>query len=243
MIDNERDKPAKPTVRPPQQGRSRETLERILTAAEKLLDGRDYEEISIQEICQAADVSPSSFYSRFSTKEALLMTLHERHRERRIGMLLTLAGERDWNATPIPEVVRAILGLYVEDRRALEPYLRSMMLAELRDPEIAQARAGVDHFAMTMIRDHLLGRMPSDDPGLTRRVEFGIRLVCAGAMDALQPPHRFADSMGIDDRELVEQLTRAFCVYVGADVTGYAEPAIRPAESATADESTNSRSD
>ena len=59
-----------PGANPPKQGRSRLSYERILRASEALLDGRDWEAIAVSEICAAAKVSASSFYSRFETKEA-----------------------------------------------------------------------------------------------------------------------------------------------------------------------------
>ena len=65
--------------RDPQQSRSRKTLERIINAAEVLLDGRDFANFSKHELCVAADVTWNSFSARFEAKKALLFKLHERH--------------------------------------------------------------------------------------------------------------------------------------------------------------------
>lgn len=63
----------------PQQERSRRTVEAILDAAEKLLERRPFEEISIAEIIVKAGASTGSFYARFPSKEALLPALYERY--------------------------------------------------------------------------------------------------------------------------------------------------------------------
>ena len=52
-------------VFPPKQARSAATFQRILDATDALLRERDFEEISVFEICATAKVSVSSLYSRF----------------------------------------------------------------------------------------------------------------------------------------------------------------------------------
>lgn len=202
-----------PGPSPPKQGRSRLSYERILRASEALLDGRDWEAIAVSEICAAAKVSASSFYSRFETKEALLFELHARHRERRLAQIQQCASAVDWAALPPRDVVREALRFYVDDRRRVEPFLRSMMLAEVRDPAISAARARLDRDAMRLITDHLIERIGADVAGLGRRLEFAMRVVCAGAQAALAPPQCFATGMQMSDEELVGELTGLFCAY------------------------------
>lgn len=204
-------------VRAPQQGRSRKTLDRIIAATENLMDGRDYESISVQEICEASEVSPSSFYARFENKETLLFALHERHRAARFEKLAHHAAELDWDAMALREVVRKVIELYVEDRRAHEPYFRSLMLAEIQYPGMAAERSRVDDHAERMIRSHLVARIGSEAPDVARRVEFVMRATCATAQDAIHPPHRFAVAMSMSDADLVESLTDLFCRATGID--------------------------
>ena len=68
-----------PSVHPPQQERSRRTLRRILSATERLLLKRPFEDIGVQEIVRAARTSVGSFYARFDDKAALLTALYERY--------------------------------------------------------------------------------------------------------------------------------------------------------------------
>ena len=64
---------------PPRQERSRETLERILTAAEGLLEERLFEELTMSAIAHRAGVAVGTIYTRFRRKDEVLPVLFERH--------------------------------------------------------------------------------------------------------------------------------------------------------------------
>lgn len=199
------------------QQRSRETAERIFDATRELMDGRDFESVSVHEICEASDVSRSSFYARFPSKEALLFALHERHRAWRMEKLAKQTAGLDWSTLSIGRVIRTCIALYVEDRRTLDPYIRSMGLAEIRHPEISEQRALIDHHTMAMIRDHLAERLELEAPSELKRLEFAIRSIAAIAQEATQPPQRFAERMGLAPDALVEELAILFCRYTGIE--------------------------
>src|SRR4051812_40458779 len=64
-------------VKPPHQSRSRDTHDRIVEAALRLLGkGRAFEDITIAELVADAGSSVGSFYQRFPDKGALLHALH-----------------------------------------------------------------------------------------------------------------------------------------------------------------------
>ena len=63
----------------PQQVRSKDTQEKLLIALESLLEERFFEQISIRDIAQRAEVSTGTIYRRFQNKEALLPILYERY--------------------------------------------------------------------------------------------------------------------------------------------------------------------
>src|SRR2546430_7916872 len=67
-----------PRFRPPQQTRSQETLDRILDAAERVLDEKSFTEATLAEIMERAGVTVGAFYRRFPDKDALLHLLDER---------------------------------------------------------------------------------------------------------------------------------------------------------------------
>ena len=55
-----------------QQQKSRETKEKIFQAANRNMQKKGYEELSIKNICEEAGVSNGSFYHHFKTKDDLL---------------------------------------------------------------------------------------------------------------------------------------------------------------------------
>ena len=68
-------------VNPPQQARSQQTLDRLLDAAEALIEERGFEEISVAEITRKARSSVGAFYSRFKDKQGLLRYVQQRFSE------------------------------------------------------------------------------------------------------------------------------------------------------------------
>jgi AcrR family transcriptional regulator len=69
-------------LRPPQQRRSRESLERILRAGADVLAERGYGGFTIGEVSREAKVSVGSVYGRFESKDALIYEIHRRLLER-----------------------------------------------------------------------------------------------------------------------------------------------------------------
>ena len=53
-----------------------ETRTKIIKAAEELFKQKDYEDISIREICQLAGISIGAFYRHIGSKEQLFKIFH-----------------------------------------------------------------------------------------------------------------------------------------------------------------------
>ena len=65
-----------------QQKRVARTREKILAALEQLLEGKEFEAISIADIARQGEVAVGSIYSHFDDKDALLPALFDRYIER-----------------------------------------------------------------------------------------------------------------------------------------------------------------
>jgi AcrR family transcriptional regulator len=63
---------------PPQQQRSRESLEKLMVAGLEVLEEDGWDGFTIAAVAKRAGVGGASVYRRFEDKEALLLALHER---------------------------------------------------------------------------------------------------------------------------------------------------------------------
>lgn len=69
---------SEPLIRPPQQRRSQESLERVLQAGFELLQERGFDGFTLQEVSARANVSIGSIYARVPSREALIKAVYER---------------------------------------------------------------------------------------------------------------------------------------------------------------------
>ncbi|MGW0627207.1 TetR/AcrR family transcriptional regulator [Streptomyces sp. NPDC002758] len=60
-------------------GRTSDAKEKIISAAESLIELRGYSALGVAEICKAAGVPKGSFYHFFESKEALALTVIDEH--------------------------------------------------------------------------------------------------------------------------------------------------------------------
>jgi TetR/AcrR family transcriptional regulator, transcriptional repressor for nem operon len=77
-------------------GRTSDAREKILSAAQSLIELRGYSALGVAEICKAADVPKGSFYYFFESKEALALAVIDEHwaeQERDWSRILTGAAE------------------------------------------------------------------------------------------------------------------------------------------------------
>lgn len=125
--------------REPRQRRSRDLLERLLNASLSLLDERDFETISIADIAERADVSVGALYTRFPTKEHLLVHLASLFaRQAAEETLATLADDRiaACSLAELAEVYfTGVAKLFAKNRRMLRSVtllVRTTEHAELR---------------------------------------------------------------------------------------------------------------
>ena len=68
-------------ARSAKQARSRETLARILAAAEEQLETREFDELTMINLAKHARCGVGTVYGRLPNKESLLVCLHERYME------------------------------------------------------------------------------------------------------------------------------------------------------------------
>lgn len=70
-----------------------DTRERLLDVADELLRARSFAGFSFQDLARAVGIKKGSVYHHFETKEALVVAVLERARQRLEGFLASLAGQ------------------------------------------------------------------------------------------------------------------------------------------------------
>ena len=125
---------ALPGLRPARQQRSRTVLLRLVAQALEMLKSRDFDALSVAELCAAVDVTVGSFYTRFDSKEVFLefvqrLVLEESRRR----LMADLVPERHAGralADFLEHLMRGSVSWY----RRYEGLLRASLRQAERDP-------------------------------------------------------------------------------------------------------------
>jgi AcrR family transcriptional regulator len=94
---------------PPQQARSRKTLEAILDAAEALFVAQGYENTSISDISARSGISIGSIYSRFPDKDSILQVIHDSFSRALVATPVESILPDEGRAASASEIVMAIV--------------------------------------------------------------------------------------------------------------------------------------
>ena len=135
----------------PAQARSRETVDAILAATAKLCVRDGVEKTSTNRIAEAAGVSIGSLYQYFSSKEAVLAALLERHESRMLRVISSHL--RDLDQHDLPALARTLVGA-VLDAHKVEPGLHRVLIEQ----GINKGPRAVDRAIQELIQNALLRR-------------------------------------------------------------------------------------
>jgi AcrR family transcriptional regulator len=200
-------------VHPPRQARSRRTLERILDAAERLLDEKGFDDLSVHEVAQRARSSVGAFYTRFEDKDGLLHALHERFSEEAFATADRALDPARWRGATIAEILSSCIPFLVRITRERAGLIRAVLLRAAVDGAFAERAArlsrhvigGLDRLLLAR-RDEIGHAEPEVAAQFAWRVVFSVlnqNLLDVGAYEAIS-----------DDRLAVE-LTRTANEYLG----------------------------
>lgn len=207
-----------PHLHPPQQERSRKTLERLVSAARELIAEDGVEAATVSRIVERADSSVGSFYARFDGRDDLLRYLEERVWSEARERWEEAARTQPWEELDLEGVLRTVARLLVrvqvEDagaRRALGREGGSPTGGE----EERRFHALLERDVVRLLLDH-------DDEIAHPRPEwaarFAFRWTVGGVRELLARPARSADAAsapGLDPDEVVEEIERALFAYLG----------------------------
>lgn len=203
----------------PQQQRSRDTQNRILTALERLLETHFFEQITTRQLAREAGVSPATLYRRFEDKKALLPALYERYDQRvsRWGRALW-DEDRLRQHTSVQERVTHVVSEHVNFFRDNAPILRTVYLHARLHPEIelggsdAGRRTGYMEILTPIFE--ALGQQGQALPDEARIKLFCLVLITTISERALFTATAPARILEVSDEEFVRELSRNLVAYL-----------------------------
>lgn len=204
-------------MRRPRQRRSYETLEKILSATERLLRTRLFEEVSVAQIVAEAGTSVGAFYARFEGKEALLPLLYDRYDRRLPGRLARLLEQNRRGRKTLSRRVREVVRVMVTLFRSQRGLMRALALHARNNPGSIPAEV---RRKRSVLHQEIAGLLLEtgeeiDHPDPQRAVEMGLFVVAATIRDKIlfgDAPH--ASAVRASDEELRRELSRVLLAYL-----------------------------
>ncbi|NVD97544.1 TetR/AcrR family transcriptional regulator [Massilia sp. BJB1822] len=117
----------------PGQERSRQALERLLLASEKLLAENRFEDAGVAELARLAQTSVGTFYRLLGDKETLSGLLLQRFFSDLAERIEALTELRQWEGRSLEDFVRAAVALFVSIHRGRQGVLRALITRSSRD--------------------------------------------------------------------------------------------------------------
>lgn len=214
--------PRKPALRAPLQERSRDSLRRMLDAAEAVIAKYGLQGTTLPRIAKRAGVSPANVYRRFRDKDALLAAVFERVRKR---------SSAETAAVVDPEMVRPV-GLAQFSRNIIEGMIRnfraeaglSRATVEYSEQHwnaefVRKTRASEAQSFGAMVKTFMLWRDQIRHPDPERAIRFAFVMVALVLRELIlfKRTRVFEEILPLNDDILREELSRMFLRYLGVE--------------------------
>lgn len=203
-------------MKPARQARSEQTVERIVESTEALMAERLFPEISVAEICAHANVSSSSFYARFATKQDLLVCLQERLNARKRQILDEAADLVRLADAPISELIEQAALAVLTHQAEEQAFFERMRSMEAAVEDLGRARRETSAYMEEVFLAAILAR-PDIGPERTDRIRFASRMLLGGLADAVHQPENFATALGLELSDVATEAARMWVRYVFDD--------------------------
>jgi AcrR family transcriptional regulator len=224
--------PARRAEIPPKQARSRETLRRLLDAAEAVMLEHGADGATLPRIARQARVSPATVYRRFRNKEALLRAVFRRFNERSSRAVEEM--NRDAiRALGLTRFATTVVQGMVQGFRANAALSRAAVQYAERHPTadfVVASGASEARSFQTMVDTFLIWRdeINHDDPEQAIRFAFLIVATALRDLVLFDRMRLMSKVIPVDDEVLKKELPRVFLAYLGVR-----EKQKRPARSRT----------
>jgi AcrR family transcriptional regulator len=219
----------KPAQRPPVQERSRESLRRMLDAAEVVLAKHGLEGAILPRIAAKAGISAANVYRRFRDKDALMAAVFQRIRER--SSVATAAQVDPETVRPIGLVQfsRNLIAGMIQNYRGDAGLIRAAVQYSEQHWEnafVRTTRASEAQSFQTMVDTFMIWRDQIKHPDPPRAVRFGFVMIALVLRELIlfNRARIFEDVLSLDDDLLKTELPRMFLSYLGVESDQLNEP-------------------
>ena len=203
---------------PPKQARSLETVNRLLDAAEQLLEEEGLDAATVPAIAHRAGVSVGVVYRRFPDKDALLRAVWERFLARKREQSMTVLAACEGLNLPLPQLLRGVIRGSIEAHRRSRNLLRALLLFSRThpDPKFKRSAHEMNRASLAAVTMLMVGqRERIDHPHPEAAIEFAMiamaSLIQAVILEA-EGTHGFRAPVSLE-----EELTRMIFGYLGID--------------------------
>ncbi len=204
-------------VRPPQQARSQETLQRLLDAAERLAVVHGMSGVTVGDVVREAHSSVGAFYARFTDKDALFRTLHQRACEEAVATADLVLDPVRWRDDALVDAIEQIAAFVVEVFHERSGLVIASSAAVATDSSYAARAADLGRELAARMRRLLEERRAEiDHPDLEVAADFVVRMMLATLEQNTILARVTPTERTISRSELARQLARAMLGYLGA---------------------------
>jgi AcrR family transcriptional regulator len=137
----------------PKQARSKQTKEKIIHAAIALIQERGYEKTTSNDIAAAAGVSVGSFYTYFTDKRQLLLTIFDRLADEFSRNIFETIGPEHLFDSDVRANVRRSVASALDDKGIFVGIQRAIHEMVMKDAEFAERRRVIMQRSISKLRE------------------------------------------------------------------------------------------
>ena len=203
------------------QARSVDAIQRIAIAGQELFAARDFDAVSVADIAAAAGISVGAFYTRFPSKEHLVVHLMRDLADEMMALMDREMSPASLVDASVAEVVRRYLsmvaGAFVRHRGLLRP--ATLIARRTSDAQLQELLRRFNDTVHGRFRALLAARLASSaiaDAVIAARIDLAILWSSAALREVLlygEP----VSSLSRQHPSLVDELVRGVALYLTAD--------------------------
>jgi AcrR family transcriptional regulator len=203
-------------IRPPQQARTHESLERLLDAAESMLQDKDFDDIHVRDIALRSGTSVAAFYRRFKDKDALLHALQERRCAEAFATADDAFDPERWLDADIPTILQSVFPFLIEVLRPNEGLYRAIYQRAITDEPMRERSVKLTRYVVEGLSTLLLERADEiHHPDPPAAVAFALIQAIALLVQHYTVGVRDITPIALNDRQVARELTISCLAYLG----------------------------